>query len=216
MPQTYIRTSLASRGLNSSFSPVSELWILSMRLEPLPCGLRGYQHQERCEFRTMRPARQGHSQGHEQLCTLASGAFLENLGKHLQVAIRLLISQGRRGEKLSARRRDNPLLIRAQRRKFAPHHGAPRNRILRQYDIVAYQLDEFHRVLRAQPGADIRRGHPRQGFLLPVHQLRLLEARRRTPEMLRPEMCRHLRRRQPAIDVAGMPEAEQLVEHGDA
>jgi hypothetical protein len=30
MPQTYMRTSLARSGVNSSFSPVSELWILSM------------------------------------------------------------------------------------------------------------------------------------------------------------------------------------------
>ena len=34
MPHTYIRTSFARSGLKSSFSPVSELWILSMLFQP--------------------------------------------------------------------------------------------------------------------------------------------------------------------------------------
>jgi hypothetical protein len=29
-------------------------------------------------------------------------------------------------------------------------------------------------------------------------------------------MLRHLRQGQPTIDIAGMPEAKQMVEHGDA
>ena len=60
----------------------------------------------------------------------------------------------------------------------------------------------------AQPGADFRRRHTFQGFLLPVHQLRHLEARRRAAQMLRPEMRGHLGGGQPAIDVAGMAQAE--------
>src|SRR6202041_360331 len=93
---------------------------------------------------------------------------------------------------------------------------APGNRILRQYDVVAYQIDEFERVVRGQPRTDIRRRHARQGFLLPMHQLRLLEARRGSSKMLRPEMSRHLGRRQPAVDIAGVSETKQMVQHGAA
>src|SRR5882724_5813491 len=109
MPQTYIRTLLGRRGRNSSFSPLKELWILSMRLQPSSRGIRRHQLQERGEFRTMHLTRQGHSQGHEQICALASRALLEKSGEHLQVGVGLLIGESGRGEKFRARCRDDPL-----------------------------------------------------------------------------------------------------------
>src|SRR5271155_5558898 len=120
MPQTYMRTSSATRGVNSSFAPVKELWILSMRFEPPTDEFRRHQFQERREFRTMHLARQCRAQGHEQVCALAAGALLEYRGETFEVAIRLLIGGSGRREKRPPRRRDNPLLLGPKRRKIPP------------------------------------------------------------------------------------------------
>ena len=49
-------------------------------------------------------------------------------------------------------------------------------------------------------------------LLLPVHQLRLLETRRRAAEMFGPEMRGHVGGREPAVDIGGVPQAEQVIE----
>src|SRR6202035_1184162 len=110
MPQTYMRTSLGRRGLNSSFSPLNELWILSMRLQPSPRGFRRHQFEELREFRAVQLTGQCHSQGHEQSCALAARALLENSGEHLEVSVGLLIGGSGRGEKFRAGRSNDPLL----------------------------------------------------------------------------------------------------------
>ncbi len=45
-----------------------------------------------------------------------------------------------------------------------------------------------------------------------MHQLGLVETRRRTAEMFRPEMSRHVCQGQPAVDVARVAQTEQVVE----
>src|SRR6202000_3254739 len=115
MPQTYIRTSLPRSGLNSSFSPVSELKILRMDLQPLPDGVRRHELEQLRKFRSMGLAGQSHPQRHEELGALAAGALLQALGERLEVALRLFERFGRGLEEILSGSRHDALLFRSER-----------------------------------------------------------------------------------------------------
>src|SRR5580704_13277552 len=85
MPHTYMRTSFARSGLNSAFSPVSELWILSIRLEPAARGGERHEFQERGELRAVRLPGKRDAQRHVQFGAAASGALLQDLGEQMQI-----------------------------------------------------------------------------------------------------------------------------------
>ena len=179
----------------------SELWIRSMRLEPAA---------RRCLVASIcssgassgpvRLAGERGPQRHEELGALAPGALLQYFREHLQIRDRL--DQCIRGgsKKTPARGRDDALLSRSQR---AAVRRAPRPPSTRHPPAAPRCAAPVRRIRSNPPDpASARisaRGHPLQHFLLPVHELRLLETRRRAPQMLGPEMRRHLRQRQPAL-----------------
>src|ERR1700723_2571505 len=105
MPHTYMRTSLARRGLNSSFWPVSELWILSIGLQAPARGLRRHELEKGRQFGPVCLAGQGDSERHEQVGALASRAFFQDLGQLFEVRGRLVECIDRGREEVRARRR---------------------------------------------------------------------------------------------------------------
>src|SRR6202162_2268246 len=214
MPQTYMRTSLARRGLNSSFSPVRELWILSMGLETAARRVAGHEPEQRCKLGTMRQAGQGDSERHVEVRALAAGALFQNSSQGLEVRVCLVERGGGGGEEFRPCGRDDAALVLSQCRQLAVHDRSPLSRVGRQHHIVAHQLDEVDRVARPQPGTDLLHRHPLSRLFLPMHQLRLVEACRRPAEMFGAEMCGHFSRRQPAVDIARVSQAKQLIEEG--
>src|SRR5580692_7384235 len=112
-----MRTSLGCRGLNSSFSPVSELCILSMGLEAAARRLRRDELEQGSEFGTMSLAGQGDSERHEKVGSLASRALFQDLGQLLQVRGRLIEGADGSGEKSRAGRRNDALFGLSQGRQ---------------------------------------------------------------------------------------------------
>src|SRR5271155_4327661 len=102
MPQTYMRTSSATSGLNSCLRPVKELWILSMGLESSTRGLRGHELEQLRQFRPMRLTGQCHTQRHEDLGPFATRALLEGLRQRFQIRSGLIVSFNRRGKEAGA------------------------------------------------------------------------------------------------------------------
>src|SRR5579871_316918 len=146
MPHTYMRTSPGTSGLNSCFSPVRELWILSMvpreMAETPPRQVRRHEFEERTELRSVPKARERHPQWHVELGAPAPRAVLEDPREPAEVRGRLIEGGGRGGEELRACRRDDAALALAERRQLAAHHRAPRGGIGRQCDVVPQELHE--------------------------------------------------------------------------
>src|ERR1700722_3021544 len=151
MPHTYMRTSLGRRGLNSSFSPVRELCILSMGLEAAARRLRRDELEQGPEFGTVSLAGQRNSQRHEEIRSLAARAFFQNFGQLLQIR-RGLVEGGRGGgEKSRPGRRNDALLVLSQGRQLASNHVPPGRGIGGQHHGLAYHFDEIcRRVSRTQ------------------------------------------------------------------
>src|SRR5271166_1274146 len=119
MPQTYMRTSPGISGLNSCFSPVRELWILSMQFEaPARYGRRNELEQRR-EFRAVQLSGQCDAQRHEKVRAFATSPFLEELGQLLEIRARFTGGRSRSGEKSGSGRLDDATLLVPERRQFA-------------------------------------------------------------------------------------------------
>src|ERR1700733_4934992 len=117
MPHTYMRTSLPRSGLNSSFSPVSELNILSMDFQPPPDRVRRHELDELRKFRPVRLSGQRDTQRHEKIRAFSAGTLLQPLRERFQIAARLLIGIAGSAEEFRSCGRDHALFLNPQRRE---------------------------------------------------------------------------------------------------
>ena len=207
---------IGRRGLNSSFSPVKRI----MNFEH---GTRGGGAPSPADMSLSRGASSGpcawpvkrHSQRHEQLRALASRAFFQDFGQLFEVRVRL-----RRRHRVAAAKKSGPaaamtlLLVLPKRRQLAAHHRAPG--AASAGSTTLWRTSSMKSAESSGPSqaaicaADIRSSD----LLLPVHQLGLVETRRRAAQMFRAEVRGHVGRGQPPVDVAGMSQTEQMIEHG--
>src|ERR1700688_5181270 len=125
MPQTYMRTSLARRGLNSSFSPVRELWILSMGLETAARRVAGHELEQRSKLGAMRQAGQGDSERHVEVRTLAAGALFQNSSQGLEIRVCLVERGGGGGEEFGPCGREYAALVLSQWRLLCVRRPPP-------------------------------------------------------------------------------------------
>src|ERR1700748_3719146 len=106
-----MRTSLARRGLNSSFLPVRELWTLSMGFQAQARRPRRHELEQRRKFGTVALAGQRHPERHEEFRTLAARALFQELGQLLEVRGRLVERADRGGEEFRTRCGNHPQLL---------------------------------------------------------------------------------------------------------